>query len=137
MKVVQLIAKTNKKLYNQKKGGVCMQLNQNSIIYGSLIDEYERINRMISISENMIDSLQKGSYQILERKSNKYLYVKYKENGKVISKYIGPTNSPHSFEVINEINNRKKHESIIKKLKEEKKWIEKSLRLKINDERAD
>ena len=114
-----------------------MQLNQNSIIYGSLIDEYERINRMISISKNQIDSLQKGSYQILERKSNKYLYVKYKENGKIISKYIGPANSPHSFEVINEIDNRRKHESIIKKLKEEKKWIEKSLRVTINDERAD
>ena len=66
---------------------------EDSIIRIMLKDEYDRTLRMI---ESYKDELQKysiGSPVIRKHNNNSYMYLAYRDNGKVINKYIGNINS--------------------------------------------
>ena len=67
------------------------------------------------ILENELQSLSYGSVEIRENESNKYIYVHYRENGVVLTKYVGE----YSDELYNLIlNNSIKAKKLKKQIKE-------------------
>ena len=102
-------------------------LNQNSIIYGSLMDEYKRNKQMQELSKRIIEESPKGSIQRINRGSKSYYYLKYRDGAKVESKYLGALNEEEAEEICNQIEKRKKHEILLRKLKAEAKWLKREL----------
>ena len=60
-----------------------------SVIKGVLKEEVERLERNIEKYESILSSLPHGSLFVRRIGSEKYAYLKRKENGKVISFYLG------------------------------------------------
>ena len=60
-----------------------------SILEGVLIEESKRVERNISNYQNMLNSLPRGSIFIRKMGNSLFAYRKYKENGRVISIYLG------------------------------------------------
>ena len=60
-----------------------------SILEGVLIEESKRVERNISNYQNMLNSLPRGSIFIRKMGNSSFAYRKYKENGRVISIYLG------------------------------------------------
>lgn len=59
-----------------------------SIIKEVLLEEYKRINRNLEIYTNKLSKYPKGSLIIKKRQNHLVYYLNYRENNKVISKYI-------------------------------------------------
>ena len=104
-------------------------LNQNSIIYSSLMDEYRRNAQMQELSERIIEESPKGSMQRVERGSRSYYYLKYRDGAKVESSYLGLLDDNKAEEIRRQIEKRRKHEAILKDLKTEAKWLKRELHI--------
>ena len=91
-------------------------------------DELERTKRLISRYESEVENLPKGS--IFKRKigNNEYFYLNYREEKKVISKFLGKADSYDETELREKIEQRKKIEKLLKKLHSEQKQLEKELK---------
>ena len=63
-----------------------------SVLSGVLIEESERLKRNISHYQKMLNSLPRGSIFIRKMGNSSFAYRKYKENGKVVSVYLGNAN---------------------------------------------
>lgn len=87
-----------------------------------VLDEYERNKKMIQCYEAEINKYPKGSIQ--KRKNHYYLCFR-DDQQKVINKYIKLSDVENMKKLIQE---RKKNEEILKKLKVEKKELEYMLR---------
>lgn len=88
-----------------------------TIFHIAVIDEYKRNQKMIEAYKQEISKYPKGSIQ----KKGKYCYLCYRENGKIIKKYIKMQNV---LQIKKQIEERKKNEEILKRLNEEKKELE-------------
>ena len=104
-------------------------MSKSLIIKNILEEELERNSRMTKRYKKELEHLPRGS--IVKRKigNNEYCYLSYRENNKVISKYIGKINEIDISELQKELNKRKDIENILKKLKIEKDDIEKMLKV--------
>ncbi|MHB8963164.1 MAG: hypothetical protein ACYC5K_08425 [Saccharofermentanales bacterium] len=99
-----------------------------SIIRGVLIDELTRNDRMRSRYLTELDSLPKGSLLLRRIGNQEYYYLKYRENKKVKSEYLGK-NGKINIELIKDKIAKRKHiEMIIKNLESERKVINRALR---------
>lgn len=88
-----------------------------------MINNYDIMNliNQKQLIQQRIDSMIYGSIEIREKDYNKYIYVHYRENGKLISKYIGEySDELHTLILNNNIE--------VKKLKKEVKLILKQLK---------
>lgn len=97
---------------------------EDSMIRIMLKDEYARTLRMI---ESYRDELQKypiGSPVIRKHNNNSYMYLAYRDNGKVINKYIGNINSEKVKKLEKDLMKRKYLSDVLDKLEFEKKEIE-------------
>ncbi len=97
---------------------------EDSMIRIMLKDEYARTLRMI---ESYRDELQKypiGSPVIRKHNNNSYMYLAYRDNGKVINKYIGNINSEKVKRLEKDLMKRKYLSDVLDKLEFEKKEIE-------------
>lgn len=88
-----------------------------------MINNYDIMNliNQKQLIQQRIDSMIYGSIEIREKDYNKYIYVHYRENGKLISKYIGEYSDELYTLILN--NNIE-----VKKLKKEVKLILKQLK---------
>ncbi len=59
-----------------------------NVLYGVLKEELERNLSNQSAYIEKLDSMEKGSIQYREIKGNTYVYLKFREGKRVISKYI-------------------------------------------------
>ena len=125
---VQQIDFFQKMLYTANKGGFSM-LNNNSIIYASLYDEYQRNLRMQELSKNVISESPKGSIQIVKRCGHAYYYLKHRENNKVVSQYLGRVGVIDISSIEKEIEQRRRHEAILRRLKSEENWLKSNLKI--------
>lgn len=64
----------------------------------------------------------KGSLEIKEIKGEKYIYLKYREKEKIISKYCGK--EKENLELIENVQKRKHIDKMIKRIKREIDYIE-------------
>ena len=76
-----------------------------SVLQGVLLEEIQRLENNISHYEEMLESLPRGSIYIRKMGNSSFAYRKRKENGKVISIYLGNSsgnNIEKEIEVANE-----------------------------------
>ena len=105
-----------------------MKLDKNSIIYDSLSDEYRRNLQMQAQAKKIIASSPKGSIQSIKRGNKQYFYLKYRDGSKVRSLYLGEKSNPNIVVLIEQIEKRRKYQSVLNKLKAEEKWLEKAIK---------
>ena len=92
-----------------------------------LIDEYMRALRRKEAYSKELSAMPKGSIQV----KNDHFYLCYRDEGKVVSKYI---RSDEVDELKITLAERKRYEYLIKKTDEDIRFIEKSIgRSKLNE----
>ena len=64
-----------------------------AIIQGVLLEEMDRLEKNIKHYQEMLNSLPRGSIFIRKVGQSSFAYRKWKENGKVISEYLGNINN--------------------------------------------
>lgn len=94
-----------------------------NLILETIAKEKKRIEYQLSTYMNMIDKLPKGTLSGSNRNGQTYYYLKYRENGKVVSKYVGTEVS----ELQRQIEKRKHISVMIKALEEELKIANRAL----------
>jgi len=98
-----------------------------SIIRETLIEELDRNRRSLRAYELECEKLPKGSVTVRVRGSRAYCYLKYRDGERTITKYVGPSVIVEE-ELRAQVARRKELESVIKRLKQEGRFIEKALR---------
>ena len=63
-----------------------------SVIQGVLLEEINRLEKNISHYQSLLLSLPKGALFIRKMGNSSFAYRKWKENGKVVSEYLGNVN---------------------------------------------
>lgn len=64
-----------------------------AVIEGVLLEEINRQEKIIAHYQGMLDSLPRGSIFVRKMGESSFVYRKRKENGKVVSEYLGNINS--------------------------------------------
>lgn len=105
-----------------------MKASNNSVVYGVLQDELERNRRMQARYHKEIDQLPKGS--LFQRKigGHQYYYLSYRDQSKVVSKYLGKLDDKNVEDMKKQVAERKRYEDLLKKLRSEEKFITKAIR---------
>lgn len=88
-----------------------------SVLEQVLREEYMRLDRKVEFYEQQLNSLPKGSIFIRKVGSSSYAYRKIKENGKVVSVYLGNVQEEsvkHELTLSEEYHNTKKAISSLK-----------------------
>ncbi len=87
-----------------------------SIVFGVLQEEYERLQQLAAKYRENIAGLPKGSLQTKTRNGHGYVYLTYRKQRKVISKYIGKSSSPEVEELLQQVNVRTQYEQKLKQV---------------------
>jgi len=89
-----------------------------SLLVRTVQKEKQRIDRMLDAYNTQLNDLPRGT--VAEKKSGKnvYYYLKYRDGGKVVSKYLGKSGEKVS-EVSSLLEKRRHVEAMIKHLREE------------------
>lgn len=98
-----------------------------SVIIGVLKEEFERLMHLSKKYRKEISKLPKGSISIKKQDDRNYVYLAYRENGKVYFKYIGKDSSKQMNELSEKIKLRRKYEGLLKETKKDLKEIERAL----------
>ena len=98
-----------------------MRLN---LILRTILQEKERIDRMLAKYQEELETLPKGTISEKKVKQSTYYYLKYREGKKVISRYI----PQKDVEAVREQVEKRRHiETMIQSLQEERAIAEKAL----------
>lgn len=98
-----------------------MRLN---LILSTILQEKERIDRMLTKYQEELETLPKGTISEKKVRQSTYFYLKYREGKKVISRYIPKKN----VEAVREQVEKRRHiETMIRSLQEERAIAEKAL----------
>ena len=97
---------------------------EDSMIRIMLKDEYDRTLRMIEIYRDELQKYPIGSPVIRKHSNNSYMYLAYRDNGKVINKYIGNINSEKVKKLEKDLMKRKYLSDVLSKMEFERKEIE-------------
>ena len=94
------------------------------MILSTILQEKERIDRMLAKYQEELEMLPKGTISEKKVKQSTYFYLKYREEKKVISKYI----PQKDVETVREQVEKRRHvETMIRSLQEERAIAEKAL----------
>ena len=94
------------------------------MILSTILQEKERIDRMLAKYQEELEMLPKGTISEKKVKQSTYFYLKYREGKKVISRYI----PQKDVEVVREQVEKRRHiETMIRSLQEERAIAEKAL----------
>lgn len=97
---------------------------EDSIIRIMLKNDYDRTLRMIEIYKDELQKYPIGSPVIRKHSNNSYMYLAYRDNGKVINKYIGNINSEKVKRLEKDLMKRKYLSDVLDKMEFERKEIE-------------
>lgn len=97
---------------------------EDSMIRIMLKDEYDRTLRMIEIYRDELQKYPIGSPVIRKHSNNSYMYLAYRDNGKVINKYIGNINLEKVKKLEKDLMKRKYLSDVLSKMEFERKEIE-------------
>lgn len=97
---------------------------EDSMIRIMLKNEYDRTLRMIEIYRDELQKYPIGSPVIRKHSNNSYMYLAYRDNGKVINKYIGNINSEKVKKLEKDLMKRKYLSDVLSKMEFERKEIE-------------
>lgn len=100
------------------------------MIRGVLEDHYERLKSMEQSYKEKLESMPKGNIRLKKIRGRLYPYLDYREDGKMVSKYLNKL----SKEELNELQFKlEQHKKLVKNLREVKRdcmILEKALKLK-------
>lgn len=95
-----------------------------NLILSTILQEKERIDRMLAKYQEELGRLPKGTISEKKVKQSTYFYLKYREGKKVISRYI----PQKDVEAVREQVEKRRHiEKMIRSLQEERAIAEKAL----------
>lgn len=95
-----------------------------NLILRTILQEKERIDRMLAKYQEELETLPKGTISEKKVKQSTYYYLKYREGKKVISRYI----PQKDVEAVREQVEKRRHiETMIRSLQEERVIAEKAL----------
>ncbi len=95
-----------------------------NLILSTILQEKERIDRMLAKYQEELAMLPKGTISEKKVRQSTYFYLKYREGKKVISKYI----PQKDVETVREQVEKRRHiETMIRSLQEERAIAEKAL----------
>lgn len=97
---------------------------EDSIIRIMLKNEYDRTLRMLEIYRDELQKYPIGSPVIRKHSNNSYMYLAYRDNGKVINKYIGNINSEKVKRLEKDLMKRRYLSDVLNKMEFERKEIE-------------
>ena len=98
-----------------------------SYIKDIIKEENQRLKALLKKYQDEIASLPKGSISLKRRRQRQYLYLAYRESGKVKFKYIGPTDSEKAKDIQEKVERRKQYELKIKQVKKDLNETEKAI----------
>ena len=94
------------------------------MILSTILQEEERIDRMLAKYQEELEMLPKGTISEKKVKQSTYFYLKYREGKKVISRYI----PQKDVDAVREQVEKRRHiETMIRSLQEERAIAEKAL----------
>lgn len=93
------------------------------IVTNILKDEYERLKRLEAQYLQQLKTFPKGAISKRQRSGTFYLYLIFRENKKVITRYVGKFDSDKAKEIIKQVAERKKIEEKLKKVKNDLKEL--------------
>jgi hypothetical protein len=100
------------------------------MIRGVLEDHYERLKSMEQSYKEKLESMPRGNIRLKKIRGRLYPYLDYREDGKMVSKYLNKL----SKEELNELQFKlEQHKKLVKNLREVKRdcmILEKALKLK-------
>ncbi|HEX7510092.1 MAG TPA: hypothetical protein VF335_02230 [Chitinivibrionales bacterium] len=102
-----------------------------AVIFHVLKEEFERLKETENGYSKAIANMPRGTPRMQQRRSKKYLYLEYRDGGKIIHKYIGPQDSDQSKKVLDTIAQRRRYEKLLNETKSALKDVRKVLRGKI------
>ena len=95
-----------------------------NLILSTILQEKERIDRMLAKYQEELEMLPKGTISEKNVKQSTYFYLKYREGKKVISRYI----PQKDVDAVREQVEKRRHiETMIRSLQEERAIAEKAL----------
>lgn len=95
-----------------------------NLILSTILQERERIDRMLAKYQEELETLPKGTISEKKAGQSTYFYLKYREGKRVISKYI----PQKDVETVREQVEKRRHiETMIRSLQEERAIAEKAL----------
>ena len=105
-----------------------MKAKSDTVVFGVLQDELERNRRMQARYHKEIDQLPKGS--LFQRKigEHQYYYLNYRDQSRVVSKYLGKLDEKKVEAMRKQVAERKRYEDLLRKLRNEEKFITKAIR---------
>lgn len=104
-----------------------MKVDNGSVIVGVLQDELDRNRRMQARYQQEICQLPKGSLYLRKINHQQYYYLNYRQDSKVIAKYIGKQDDVKVEQIKKGLSERKHYKELLKKLSSEEKWLLKAL----------
>ncbi len=96
------------------------------LIKSVVVEEQKRNAEMISAYEKELENLPKGNLSIKKVGNNKYYYLKYRNDKKIVTDYIGKDNEKIA-QIEEQIKKRKHYENMLSALIKEQKIISKIL----------
>ena len=94
------------------------------MILSTILQERERIDRMLAKYQEELETLPKGTISEKKAGQSTYFYLKYREGKRVISKYV----PQKDVETVREQVEKRRHiETMIRSLQEERAIAEKAL----------
>ena len=94
------------------------------MIFSTILQEKERIDRMLAKYQEELEMLPKGTISEKKVKQSTYFYLKYREGKKVISRYI----PQKDVDAVREQVEKRRHiETMIRSLQEERAIAKKAL----------
>ena len=95
-----------------------------NLILSTILQEKERIDRMLTKYQEELETLPKGTISEKKVRQSTYFYLKYREGKKVISRYI----PQKDVDAVREQVEKRRHiETMIRSLQEERAIAEKAL----------
>ena len=97
------------------------------LIKNIVLEEKKRNTEMIAAYEKALESLPKGNLSVKKVGNNKYYYLKYRNDKKIITDYIGKAAGKIKY-IAEQIKRRKHYEAMLAELNKENKVILKIIR---------
>lgn len=99
-----------------------------SLVEGVLQEEFNRLTALKEKYLTCIAQFPKGALVIKKRFHKEYVYLSYRDQEKVVSNYIGQSDSEEAQQLTVQINQRKDYEEKLKKVRQNLKEVKSALR---------
>ncbi len=99
-----------------------------AMVFDILEEERNRLINLKEKYERQLSDLPKGTLSRKRRWNREYVYLAYRESGKVKFDYVGPEDSEAARELTNKIAQRKELEDKLRQVNENLIEVERSLR---------